>query len=113
MSCIFCEILEEKAPAAILLRDEMVTAFRDTHPISSTHILVIPNRHIASVNELGPGDENLVGHMVLAAQELAQKEGIAEKGYRLIINTGPQAGQTVYHIHLHLIGGAFTRFKLG
>jgi len=112
MSCPFCKILSGEAPATIIYRDELVTAFRDIHPIASTHILVIPNRHIASVNELEVGDESLVGHMVMVAKELAVQEGVAEKGYRLILNTGAHAGQSILHIHLHLIAGKLARFIL-
>jgi len=113
MSCIFCKILSGEAPATIIYRDELVTALRDIHPIARTHILVIPNRHIDSVNTLNPDDDLLVGHMVLVAKELAAKEGVAENGYRLIINTGAHGGQTVPHLHLHLIAGRLARFLLG
>ena len=112
-ACIFCKILSGEAPATIIYRDEQVTAFRDIHPIASTHILVISNRHIASVNELEPDDEELVGHMVLLAKKLAAQEGVAERGYRLMINTGVHGGQTVPHLHLHLIAGKLARFLLG
>lgn len=112
-ACIFCQIVSGEAPAEILYRDEQVTAFRDKHPISPIHILIVPNRHIDSVNELEPGDETLTGHLVLVAKELARQQGIAGKGYRLILNTGPQSGQTIYHMHLHLISGRLTRFVLG
>jgi histidine triad (HIT) family protein len=112
MNCVFCDIVSGLSPAKIIHRDDLVTAFRDIHPISPIHILVVPNRHIASVNELEAGDEQLVGHMVLVAKAIAQQEGIAEKGYRLILNTGSQSGQTVYHLHLHLISGKLTRFIL-
>jgi len=110
MSCIFCKIISGESPAKILHRDDLVTAFRDIHPIASTHILIVTNRHIDSVNELEPEDEPLVGHMVLVAKELAKQEGLAERGYRLIINIGAHAGQTVFHLHLHLIGGRLARF---
>ena len=113
MSCIFCKIASGDSPAQIVYRDDLVTAFRDIHPIASTHILVIPNRHIASVNELEAGDEPLIGHMVMVAKGLAVQEGVAEKGYRLIINTGAHAGQTILHLHLHLIAGKLARFILG
>ncbi len=113
MTCIFCKILSGEATASIIYRDEQVTAFRDIHPIARTHILIIPNRHIDSVNALGPNDELLVGHMVSVAKELAAKEGVAEKGYRLMINTGVHGGQTVSHLHLHLIAGKLARFLLG
>lgn len=113
MSCIFCQILAGQAPGTILYRDELVTAFRDAHPIASTHILIIPNRHIDSVNELQEKDAALLGHMILVAKQLAEIEGVAEKGYRVIMNTGPDGGQSVFHLHLHLIAGKRARFTLG
>jgi len=113
MSCIFCKILTGEAPASIIYRDDQVTALRDIHPIARTHILVIPNRHIASVNELEAGDAALVGHMVMLAKELAAQEGVAGHGYRLMINTGVHGGQTIPHLHLHLIAGKLARFLLG
>jgi histidine triad (HIT) family protein len=112
MSCVFCKIIQGESPARILHHDEMVTAFHDIHPFASTHILVIPNRHIASANDLQQEDEGLMGHMVFVAKEIAEKEGIAEHGYRLVLNTGVHAGQSVFHIHLHLIGGKLARFAL-
>ncbi len=111
--CVFCKIVSGDSPGRILYRDDLVTAFRDIHPISQVHYLVVPNRHIASVNELEESDEQLVGHMVMVARELARQEGVSEKGYRLLLNTGPQSGQTVFHLHLHLISGRFARFFLG
>lgn len=113
MTCVFCKILSGESPAKIIYKDDQVTAFRDIHPIARTHILIIPNRHIASVNELEAGDEPLIGHMVLTAQQLAVQEGVAEYGYRLMINTGTHGGQTVPHIHLHLIAGKLARFLIG
>lgn len=110
MDCIFCKIIAGESHAQILHRDHQVTAFRDTHPIASTHILIVTNRHIDSVNELEPEDDALVGHMVMVAKQLADQEGLAERGYRLIINTGAHAGQSVFHLHLHLIGGRLARF---
>ncbi len=112
MDCIFCKIISGESPAKILYRDHLVTAFRDIHPITSTHILIISNRHIASVNDLSEEDESLVGHMVLVAKQLAEAEKIAEDGYRLIINTGAHGGQSVFHLHLHLIGGKLARFAI-
>lgn len=104
VDCIFCKIISGESPAKILHRDDLVTAFRDIHPIASTHLLIVTNRHIDSVNELEAEDESLVGHMLLVAKQLAAQAGIAERGYRLIINTGVHGGQTVFHLHLHLIG---------
>ena len=113
MTCVFCKILSGESPAAILYRDDELTAFRDIHPIARTHILIIPNRHIDSVNQLEAGDELLVGHMVMLAKRLAKQEGVAENGYRLMINIGVHGGQTIQHLHLHLIAGKMTRFLVG
>ena len=113
MSCIFCKIISGEAPASIIYRDDQLTAFRDIHPLASTHILIIPNRHIPSVNQLEAADESLVGRMVMLAKELATQEGVAENGFRLMINTGIHGGQTVSHLHLHLLAGKLTRFLLG
>jgi histidine triad (HIT) family protein len=86
----------------VLYRDDLVTAFWDAHPAASTHILIVPNRHIESLNTLLPGDEILAGHLLLVARELARAENIQATGYSLTINTGLDAGQTVFHLHLHL-----------
>ena len=102
--CIFCKIVDGSAPATIVHRDERVTAFRDLHPAAPTHILIVPNRHITSINALEIADAETVGHMFVIAKEIAAKENLSD-GYRLITNTGPQAGQTVFHMHLHLLGG--------
>ena len=90
-----------------------MTAFRDIHPIARTHLLIIPNRHIASVNNLKAGDESLIGHMVMVAKEMAVQEGVAEDGYRLIFTTGTHGGQTIPHLHMHLIAGKVARFIFG
>ncbi len=111
--CIFCKIVAGQAPATMLYQDEQVTAFRDIHPAGPTHILIIPNRHIASVNQLEPADEALMGRLFTLARQLAQQEGIDQTGYRLIVNTGPHAGQAVFHIHMHLIGGQRMRYPMG
>ena len=111
--CIFCKIVANKAPAEILYRDDLVTAFRDIHPAAPVHILIVPNKHIPSIKELTEEDESLIGHLHLVAKQIAVEEGIAESGYRLITNTGHDGGQVVYHLHLHLIGGktlAFHRY---
>jgi histidine triad (HIT) family protein len=113
MPCIFCQIVSGEAPARIVYRDDLVTAFHDTRPIASSHILIVPNRHIESVNGLGPEDAGLAGHLILVARQIAAEQGIAGAGFRLIVNTGPDAGQTVAHLHLHLIAGKLARFRLG
>ena len=105
INCIFCKIITGKAPANIVFRDDQVTAFRDLHPAAPTHVLVVPNRHLDSLNDLEAVDESLAGHLLVVARQIAQQEGIADDGYRLILNTGPEGGQTVFHLHLHLMGG--------
>jgi histidine triad (HIT) family protein len=105
MSTIFAKIIAGEAPADIVYRDAQVTCFRDISPRAPTHILIVPNRAIATVNDLTQDDAALVGHMVLVAQRLAAQEGIAQRGYRLVVNCNPEGGQVVYHLHMHLIGG--------
>jgi len=111
--CIFCKIIAGEIPSEKLYADEQVTAFRDINPVAPTHILIVPNRHIASNNEVTSEDEALVGHLFTTARQLAEQEGIDQSGYRLIINTGPDGGQIVYHLHLHLIGGHKMRYPMG
>jgi histidine triad (HIT) family protein len=113
MTCIFCQVISGEVKSSILYRDDLVTAFRDIHPLASTHILIVPNKHIDSVNALQLEDAPLLGHMILVARDLAAREGVAEKGYRLMLNTGRDGGQTVFHLHLHLIAGKLARFSLG
>lgn len=103
--CLFCKIAARELDADVVFEDDELLAFRDISPQAPTHLLVIPKRHITTANDLGADDAGLVGGMVLRARALAEQEGIAEGGYRLIMNCNPQGGQTVYHIHLHLLGG--------
>lgn len=105
MSCLFCKIIAGEIPATILHEDEQVIAFRDIQPQAPTHCLIIPRRHIATINDLSNEDTSLVGHMVQTAKDIASKEGLAENGYRLVFNVNNDGGQAVYHIHLHLLGG--------
>ena len=111
--CIFCKIITGEIPSTNVFRDEQVTAFRDLNPAAPTHILLVPNKHIDSINTLTSEDEQLIGHLFMAAKQIAAQEGIAEGGYRLIINTNAHAGQTVFHIHLHLLGGAPMKHPMG
>lgn len=103
--CIFCKIIAGEIPSAKVYEDDTVTAFRDINPAAPTHILIVPNVHIPSVNELEPVDEDVMGYLFTIAKKIAALENISESGYRLIINTGPDGGQVVYHLHLHLLGG--------
>jgi histidine triad (HIT) family protein len=105
VSTIFSKIIEGKAPADIVYQDEMVTGFKDIHPVAPVHILIVPNKEIATVNDVTVDDEAMLGHMFTAAKEVARQQGIAEKGYRLIINCRDDGGQEVYHLHMHLLGG--------
>ena len=113
MDCIFCQIVAGKVPSEILYQDEEVIAFRDIHPVAPTHLVIIPRRHIPSLIHLSEGDLSLVGHMVNTANQLAKREGIAESGYRLVINCGKEGGQLVPHLHMHLIGGRRLSDALG
>lgn len=103
--CIFCRIAAKQASADILYQDEDITAFWDKRPAAPLHILIIPNKHIPSVNELEPGDAEVLGKLMLCAKNLAGEAGFAERGYRLVVNVGLEGGQTIYHLHLHLIAG--------
>ena len=102
---IFRKIINREIPSDILFQDEFVTAFRDISPQAPTHILIIPNKLIATVNDIEVSDEVLIGKLYSVAKKLAKEEGIAESGFRLIMNCNKDGGQEVYHIHLHLLGG--------
>jgi histidine triad (HIT) family protein len=103
--CIFCKIAAGDIPADRVFEDDRVVAFRDLNPQAPTHVLVIPKRHIGSLNDLEPADESLVGHLLVAAKTIAADAGFAEAGYRTVLNCNADGGQTVFHIHLHLLGG--------
>lgn len=105
MACIFCEIARGAIPAQIVYSSPEVTAFRDINPQAPTHILVIPNQHVESIADLGASDADVLVRLVEVTNELAHQEGIAESGYRVVTNHGANAGQTVPHLHLHLLGG--------
>jgi histidine triad (HIT) family protein len=111
--CIFCKIIAGQAPAKILFQDDRVTAFRDSHPVAPTHVLVVPNRHITSLNDVSEAEEPLLGHLLIVARQIATEEEIDEGGYRLILNTGAHARQSVFHLHLHVIGGQPVRYPMG
>jgi len=112
-TCLFCKIVSKEAKATIVYSDEQVTAFRDIRPVARTHILIVPNKHIESVNALEVEDEQLMGHLFAVASQLAKEERIDKGGYRLITNTGIDGGQTVFHLHVHLIGGQRMKYPMG
>jgi histidine triad (HIT) family protein len=103
--CLFCKFVNGEIQPDVVYENEDVLAFRDINPQAPTHVLVIPKRHISTLNDLAPEDAELMGKLYLAAREVAEREGIAESGYRTLVNCNEQAGQTVFHIHLHLLGG--------
>ena len=103
--CLFCKIAAGDIPAKVVHETDEVIAFRDINPQAPTHVLIIPKRHIATINDLDEGDLETVGRLYLAAGEIAAAEGIAEPGYRAVMNCNAAAGQTVFHLHLHLLGG--------
>lgn len=105
MTDIFCKIISKEIPSSIVYEDDELIAFNDIETNAKIHILIVPKRHIAGVSELTERNAQIVSKMILKAKELAKKQGIAESGYRLVINSGPDAGQTVPHLHLHLLGG--------
>jgi histidine triad (HIT) family protein len=104
-SCLFCRLLAGEVPSSRVYEDEHLVAFNDINPQAPMHMLVVPRRHIATLNDLGPGDDGLVGEMVRRAAALARERGFAESGYRTVFNCNAAAGQTVFHIHLHVLGG--------
>ncbi len=103
--CLFCKIVNRDIPSAIVYEDERVLAFEDINPQAPIHILVVPKRHIATLNDLGPEDDDIVGEVVRRAAAIAASKGTAGDGFRTVFNTNRAAGQTVFHIHLHLLGG--------
>ncbi|MET3998385.1 histidine triad nucleotide-binding protein [Marinobacterium sp. MBR-109] len=105
MDCLFCKILEGEIPAERVYEDDQVIAFRDINPQAPFHCLIIPRKHIATLNDIADGDREVVGHMIQAASKIAQQQGFDQDGYRTVFNCNTHGGQTVYHIHLHLLGG--------
>lgn len=103
-TCIFCRIVQGQAPARLVYQDEDVTAFHDLNPQAPVHILVVPNRHISGVAQVEPGDTAMLGRLFAVARRLAEQNDVVN-GYRLVINNGPQAGQSIFHLHMHLLGG--------
>lgn len=111
--CIFCKIAAGDIPADKVYEDEAVVAFHDLNPQAPTHVLIVPRKHIATLNDLEPEDEALVGRMYGAARAIAQREGFAEAGYRTVVNCNEAGGQVVFHIHMHLLGGRMMHWPPG
>jgi histidine triad (HIT) family protein len=111
--CLFCKIIKREIPGSIVYEDDRVLAFNDLNPQAPTHVLLVPKRHIASLDDLTPGDDQIVGELARRAAAIARDRGIAAGGYRTVFNTNRDAGQTVFHIHLHLIGGRAMQWPPG
>lgn len=112
-NCLFCGITKGTTPSKFVYEDEQVVAIKDIRPAAPTHLLIIPKKHLATVLELEESDKALVGHIYLVANKLARQDGYADKGFRIVTNCNPGGGQTVYHIHFHLLGGRFMTWPPG
>lgn len=113
MDCLFCKIIQKEIKAQVVYEDEHVLAFNDINPQAPIHILIIPKKHISTINEVEIEDTALVGHIIQTAKHLAKEQGIEQSGYRLIFNVNSAGGQEVYHIHLHLLGGRQLKWPPG
>lgn len=113
MACIFCQIAAGEVPSKLVYQDDEIIAFRDLYPQAPVHILVVPRKHIAALTEVKPAELPLIARMVGVANELARTEGLAAKGFRIAVNCGPEGGQSVGHLHMHLLGGRPLSGKLG
>ena len=111
--CLFCKIINRQIPGSIVYEDEHVLAFNDIHPQAPTHVLIVPKRHIDSLNDIEPDDDQIVGELVRRAAAIAEERGIAANGFRTVFNTNRDGGQTVGHIHLHLLGGRGMKWPPG
>jgi histidine triad (HIT) family protein len=112
-SCIFCSIVQRQTPAKIVYEDEEAVAFEDLHPQAPVHVLVVPRKHLVSLNDMAGEDETLIGHLHSVAARLARERAVDDSGYRTVINNGTGAGQSVFHLHLHLLGGRVFRWPPG
>jgi histidine triad (HIT) family protein len=111
--CLFCKIIAKEIPSKVVYEDDQAVAIEDINPQAPTHVLVLPRKHIAGLNDLAAADAGLVGYLHVVAAKLARERGIAESGYRTVLNTGRGAGQSVFHLHLHLLGGRGMRWPPG
>jgi histidine triad (HIT) family protein len=111
--CVFCKIVVGEIPSEKVFQDDLVTAFRDIHPLAPIHILIIPNDHLVNTNDLTDAHADLAARMLSVVPQIAQKEGVDQSGYRLIMNSGPDGNQVVMHMHLHLLGGHPMKYPMG
>lgn len=111
--CIFCRIASKEVPSRIVFEDEKIVAIEDINPQAPVHLLVIPKKHIPTIQDITDNEKDLMSALFLVINRMAAERGISEKGYRVVINCGPSGGQTVYHLHLHLIGGRYMKWPPG
>jgi histidine triad (HIT) family protein len=111
--CLFCRIIERHAPGKIVYEDDWVVAIEDAHPQAPTHLLVLPRKHLPSLKEASAEDESLLGRLLTVAAQLARERQLESRGYRTVINTGPFAGQSIFHLHVHVLGGRVFRWPPG
>ena len=111
--CIFCRIIGREMTAHIVYADDLITAIRDVKPQAPTHILLLPNRHVSGINDVSEADRSLLAALLLAAPAIAREQGLADSGYRLVINQGADGGQSVFHLHVHLLGGRRMKWPPG
>lgn len=104
-NCLFCQIIKKEIPAEIIFENDLLIIFKDIHPKAPIHFLIVPKKHLSSVNELNEEDRQIISEVFLQAKKIAKINKISEKGYRLIVNTGPDSGQIIFHIHWHLLAG--------
>jgi len=110
-ACVFCKIASRELPAKIVYEDDESVAFEDIHPKAPVHILIVPRRHLATLLDASQSDDRLLGHLLLVANNVARQKGIAERGFRLVLNCNSEGGQVVFHLHLHLLGGRPLRWN--
>ena len=113
MNCLFCRIVAGEIPATFVYQDDLMVAFRDIEPQAPTHVLIVPRQHIVSVAEMTEADAALGAHLLLVAGQIAQAEGVAESGFRVVSNSGREGGQSVFHLHLHVLGGRKLSGQMG
>lgn len=111
--CMFCQVARRERPAGIVFEDQTCVVFEDIRPQAPTHLLLIPRKHVSGLDEASPEDEQTLGHLLLVAARMAEQRNIRKSGYRAVLNVGPNAGQSVFHLHLHLIGGRPMRWPPG
>jgi len=111
--CIFCKIVAGQIPSDVVYEDDYVKAFNDIHPLAPAHVIVIPKKHIAMLNDVKKGDEDILRRLMVAAAEVARIKGVAERGYRVVFNVNPEGGQIIFHLHLHVLGGRKMKDPLG